>query len=154
MRAGILAIFSRTWVRSWGEVARTTLKQMCISVVGVKLWNSQQNDLQNCIGIYQLKNLYKLRKMGLYEAAECEYVYVLWFCIGIFLWCLFFICRSHYYYYAPLSTFYYSGTQILHFSLYMWCFGVVVFLFCFFPLTVKWEPNIYIFKVFVFLLFS
>ena len=51
--------------------ARTTLKQMCISVVGVKLWNSQQKELKNCICIFQLKKLYKLRKMGLYEA-ECE----------------------------------------------------------------------------------
>jgi len=35
--------------------ARTTLKQMCISVVGVKLWNSQQKDLKNCMCIFQLK---------------------------------------------------------------------------------------------------
>ena len=51
--------------------ARTTLKQMCISVVGVKLWNSQQKDLKNCLCIFQLEKLYRLRKMGLYEA-ECE----------------------------------------------------------------------------------
>jgi len=33
----------------------TTLKQMCISVAGVKLWNSLQNDLKGCLNIFQFK---------------------------------------------------------------------------------------------------
>ncbi len=36
------------------QVARTTLKQMCISVVGVKIWNSQQlQDLKGCTDTYR-----------------------------------------------------------------------------------------------------
>lgn len=39
--------------------ARTTLKQMCISVCGVKLWNSLTIDLKACININQFKRMYK-----------------------------------------------------------------------------------------------
>jgi len=41
----------------------TTLKQICPSVVGVKLWNSLQNDLKCCLNIFQFKKMYKERKM-------------------------------------------------------------------------------------------
>lgn len=34
------------------QFARTTLKQICISVVGVKLWNSLQIDLKGCVNIF------------------------------------------------------------------------------------------------------
>jgi len=37
------------------QFARTTLKQMCISVAGVKLWDSLQNDLKGCLNIFQFK---------------------------------------------------------------------------------------------------
>ena len=37
------------------QVARTTLKQMCISVVGVKIWNSQLQDLKGCTDIHRFK---------------------------------------------------------------------------------------------------
>jgi len=32
-------------------LAWTTLKQMCISVVGFKLWNYLPNDLKGCVNI-------------------------------------------------------------------------------------------------------
>lgn len=43
------------------QFARTTLKQMGTSVVGVKLCNSLQNDLKGCINIFQFKKMYKER---------------------------------------------------------------------------------------------
>ena len=49
------------------QVARTTLKQMCISVVGVKIWNSQLQDLKGCTDIYRFKKMYKCRK-------KCQYI--------------------------------------------------------------------------------
>lgn len=48
------------------QVARTTLKQMCVSVIGVKLWNSQQKDLKGCTDIFQFKKMYKERQIRQY----------------------------------------------------------------------------------------
>ena len=42
--------------------ARTTMKQMCISVCGVILWNSLKNDSKACANIHQIKKMYKLKK--------------------------------------------------------------------------------------------
>lgn len=52
------------------QFARTTLRQMCTSVVGVKLWNSTYNNVKDCKNIYQLKRTYKDRKMKLYGEEE------------------------------------------------------------------------------------
>lgn len=49
------------------QFARTTLKQMCTSVVGVKLWNTLQNELKQCKNIFQLKKVFKEKTMKLYE---------------------------------------------------------------------------------------
>lgn len=37
--------------------AQTTLKLMCISVCGVKLWNSLKTDLKVCTNIHQFKKM-------------------------------------------------------------------------------------------------
>jgi len=49
------------------QVARTTAKQMCTSVVGVKVWNSLQRELQQCTNIFQFKKRFKEKTMNLYE---------------------------------------------------------------------------------------
>ena len=49
------------------QFARTTLKQMCTSVVGVKLWNSLHNELKHCKNIFQLKKEFKEKTIKLYE---------------------------------------------------------------------------------------
>jgi len=36
---------------------RTNIKQMCISAAGVKLWNSQQNDLKGCSDVSLFKKM-------------------------------------------------------------------------------------------------
>ena len=46
---------------------RTTLKQMCISVCGVKLWNSLTIDLKACTNINQFKRMYKNKIIRKYE---------------------------------------------------------------------------------------
>ena len=40
--------------------ARTTMKSMCISVSGVKLWNSLPEDIQHCKNLRQFKKQFKL----------------------------------------------------------------------------------------------
>lgn len=49
------------------QFARTTLKQMCISVVGVKMWNSLHSDIKSCLNICQFKRMYKERLIRHYE---------------------------------------------------------------------------------------
>lgn len=49
------------------QTARTTAKQMCTSVVGVKVWNSLQNELKQCKNIFQFKKRFKEKTMDLYE---------------------------------------------------------------------------------------
>lgn len=46
---------------------RTTLKQMCVSVAGVKQWNSLENDLKCCSNVSQFKYKYKQKMLNLYE---------------------------------------------------------------------------------------
>lgn len=53
---------------------RTTLKQMCASVVGVKLWNSLQNDLKGCINVFHLKKMYKERIIRQYKGNLFPYL--------------------------------------------------------------------------------
>ncbi len=43
------------------QYARTTLKQMCTSDAGVRLWNSVQHELKSCTNIFQFKKIYKER---------------------------------------------------------------------------------------------
>ena len=52
------------------QFARTTLKQMCVSVVCVKKWNSLQNDLKN---ICMFKKMYKENVIRQYEV-DCVLV--------------------------------------------------------------------------------
>ena len=47
--------------------ARTTLKQMCVSVAGVKLWNSQNTELKSCTTMFQLKKKFKGGKIESYK---------------------------------------------------------------------------------------
>ncbi len=49
------------------QFARTHLKQMCISVVGAKLWNSLENDEKSCSNIFQFKKMYRERIRRSYE---------------------------------------------------------------------------------------
>ena len=51
--------------------AGNTLKQMCVSVSGVKRWNSLENDLKCCSNILQFKYKYKQKILNLYKD-ECE----------------------------------------------------------------------------------
>ena len=47
--------------------ARTTLKQFCISVIGIQLWNVQKKELKSCETIFQYKKLFTLEKIKNYE---------------------------------------------------------------------------------------
>ena len=47
--------------------ARTTLKQMCTSVTGIKVWNSQNQELKSCTTVFQFKKIFKKEKMLNYE---------------------------------------------------------------------------------------
>lgn len=51
--------------------AGNTLKQMCVSVSGVKRWNLLENDLKCCSNILQFKNNYKQKILKVYKE-ECE----------------------------------------------------------------------------------
>ena len=48
------------------QANQTTLKQMCTSVVDVKIWNFQSQDLKGCAETHQLKNMYKCKKISQY----------------------------------------------------------------------------------------
>ena len=41
---------------------RLSLKQMCISVAGVKLWHSQSKELKSCTSMSQFKKMFKKDK--------------------------------------------------------------------------------------------
>ena len=45
---------------------RTNLKSMCISVTGVKLWNSLENSLISCINVHHFKKCYTNRLLNSY----------------------------------------------------------------------------------------
>ena len=47
--------------------ARTTLKQQCISVTGVKLWNSQNKYLKSCTSMFVFKQAYKKKLLDNYK---------------------------------------------------------------------------------------
>lgn len=47
--------------------ARTTLKQMFLTVVGVSLWNSQNNDLKSCKNTFEFKWKYKTNQLKVYQ---------------------------------------------------------------------------------------
>ena len=49
------------------QYARTTLKLMTTSVTGIKLWNSQNQELKSCTTVPQLKKTFKREKMREYE---------------------------------------------------------------------------------------
>ena len=46
--------------------SRTTLKGMCISITGVKLWNSFDNSLENCRNVHLFKIYYTNRLLKSY----------------------------------------------------------------------------------------
>ena len=46
--------------------AHTNVKSMCISIYGVKLWNSLHTDLTNSRSLQVFKKMYKLRIISLY----------------------------------------------------------------------------------------
>ena len=54
--------FRQIWVR-------TNLKSMCISVYGVKLWNSFQNKFKVCESEKGFKNMLKSEMIGTYKAS-------------------------------------------------------------------------------------
>ena len=45
---------------------RTNLKNMCIFVTGVKLWNTLDNSLISCKNIYHFKKCYTDRLLNIY----------------------------------------------------------------------------------------
>ncbi len=45
------------------SLARTTLKQMCISVYGVKLWNSLGSDMKCCSNTEQFETLVDIQRL-------------------------------------------------------------------------------------------
>ena len=47
--------------------ARTTLKSRCISVQGIKLWNSLENSIKSAENIFMFRKLYKRRIFQLYR---------------------------------------------------------------------------------------
>ena len=47
--------------------ARLTFKQMCTTVVGIKLWNSLYNHVKECKNNYQIKKVFKNRTMNIYK---------------------------------------------------------------------------------------
>ena len=46
--------------------AHTNVKSMCISIYGVKLWNSLHTDLTNCRSVQVFKKMYKMHIISLY----------------------------------------------------------------------------------------
>ena len=48
--------------------ARTTLKSQCISVQGIKLWNSLENSIKSAKHIFMFRKLYKIQIFQLYSA--------------------------------------------------------------------------------------
>ena len=46
--------------------AHTNVKSMCISIYGVKLWNSLHTDLTNCRSVHVFKKMYKMHIISLY----------------------------------------------------------------------------------------
>ena len=48
-------------------MAHTNLKQMCISVAGVKLWNSQHNDLKGCSDISLFKKCIRRKQFDIID---------------------------------------------------------------------------------------
>ena len=46
--------------------ANTNVKSMCISIYGVKLWNSLHTDLTNCRSVHVFKKMYKMHIISLY----------------------------------------------------------------------------------------
>ena len=52
------------------QFARTNQKQMCPSVIGIRMWNSLDNDLKGCSNIYKFKRCYKENIFKQYEDME------------------------------------------------------------------------------------
>lgn len=50
--------------------ARTTQKQKCVSVYGVKLWNSMNNEFKCCTNVYSFKKMYKEKIMKEYAQQD------------------------------------------------------------------------------------
>ena len=46
--------------------AHTNIKSMCISIYGVKLWNSLHTNLTDCKSLQVFKNMYKLHIISMY----------------------------------------------------------------------------------------
>ena len=52
--------------------ARTTLKSQCISVQGIKLWNSLENSIKSANNILTFRKLYKRKFFLLYRTWVCQ----------------------------------------------------------------------------------
>jgi len=50
------------------KYCRTTSKSMCISIKGVKMWNSLSNELQNCETVHKFRKMYKKLILSQYLA--------------------------------------------------------------------------------------
>ena len=50
--------------------ARINNKNRCVSVIGVKIWNSLDTDLKNCNSIYKFKKMYKANVINTYRTLE------------------------------------------------------------------------------------
>ena len=50
--------------------ARINAKERCISVIGVKLWNSLNNELKNCRSINKFKNIFRSNIINKYKTSE------------------------------------------------------------------------------------
>ena len=46
--------------------AHTNIKSMCISIYGVKLWNSLHTNVTDCKSLQVFKNMYKLHIISMY----------------------------------------------------------------------------------------
>ena len=55
--------------------ARINNKNRCVSVIGVKLWNSLDNELKNSSSIYKFKRMYKTKVINKYRTLEWSILY-------------------------------------------------------------------------------
>ena len=75
------------------RIAKTTQKQMCPTVIGIRIWNSLDNDLKGCSNIYTFKKCYKDKIFKQYEDIGLwRYWLVDWFICSFFFACFVLFC--------------------------------------------------------------